>query len=104
MIQTGAGSPSGITVYEGDLLPAVFRNSMIHADAGGRHVMSHGPFPGVAQPDPPVGERRLRECAWAPCLTLKVPDDWVSGVYLGRLSTLPDSPEIPYSWKAAGSS
>jgi putative membrane-bound dehydrogenase-like protein len=31
---TGAGSPTGILVYEGDLLPEVFRNQMIHADAG----------------------------------------------------------------------
>jgi putative membrane-bound dehydrogenase-like protein len=32
--QTGAGSPAGITVYEGDLLPPVFRNEVIHCDAG----------------------------------------------------------------------
>jgi putative membrane-bound dehydrogenase-like protein len=31
---TGAGSPTGMTVYEGDLLPAPFRNVLIHADAG----------------------------------------------------------------------
>jgi hypothetical protein len=57
-----------------------------YGGAGGRHVVSHGPFPGVAQPDPPVGERRLRECAWEPCLTIKVPPDWVSGVYVGKLT------------------
>src|SRR6476620_11060639 len=57
-----------------------------YGGAGGRLVVSHGPFPGAAQPDPPVGERRLRECAWEPCLTLKVPEDWVSGVYVGKLT------------------
>ena len=31
---TGAGSPAGITVYEGDLLPPAFRGQVIHADAG----------------------------------------------------------------------
>ncbi|MBL9155073.1 MAG: NPCBM/NEW2 domain-containing protein [Verrucomicrobiales bacterium] len=34
LLQTGAGSPTGIVVYEGDLLPAVFRGQMIHCDAG----------------------------------------------------------------------
>ncbi len=34
LLQTGAGSPTGICVYEGSLLPAVFRNQMIHTDAG----------------------------------------------------------------------
>lgn len=53
---------------------------------GGRHVVSHGPFMGRVQPEPAVGERRLRECAWEPCLTIKVPEDWVSGVYVGKLT------------------
>ncbi len=30
---TGAGSPSGIAVYEGELLPEPFRGQLIHADA-----------------------------------------------------------------------
>ena len=34
LLQTGAGSPTGIIVYEGDLLPSVFRNQVIHCDAG----------------------------------------------------------------------
>jgi putative membrane-bound dehydrogenase-like protein len=34
LLHTGAGSPCGICVNEGDLLPAVFRNQVIHADAG----------------------------------------------------------------------
>jgi putative membrane-bound dehydrogenase-like protein len=34
MLITGSGSPTGITVYEGDLLPPVFRNQIIHTDAG----------------------------------------------------------------------
>jgi hypothetical protein len=33
-LQTGAGSPTGITVYEGTLLPKVFHNQVIHCDAG----------------------------------------------------------------------
>ena len=34
LLQTGAGSPTGILMYEGDLLPEKFRNQIIHADAG----------------------------------------------------------------------
>jgi len=34
LLQTGAGSPTGICVYEGDLLPKVFQNQVIHCDAG----------------------------------------------------------------------
>jgi putative membrane-bound dehydrogenase-like protein len=34
LLQTGAGSPTGMCVYEGDLLPPVFRNQIIHCDAG----------------------------------------------------------------------
>jgi len=41
LLLTGAGAPTGIAVYEGDLLPAIFRNQMIHADAGERVVRSY---------------------------------------------------------------
>ncbi len=34
LLQTGGGSPCGIMVYEGGLLPSVFQNQMIHCDAG----------------------------------------------------------------------
>ena len=34
LIQTGAGSPTGICIYEGDLLPEIFHNQVIHTDAG----------------------------------------------------------------------
>ncbi len=34
LIQTGAGSPTGILVYEGDLLPKTFQGQVIHCDAG----------------------------------------------------------------------
>ena len=34
LLQTGAGSPTGITVYEGSLLPKVFQGQVIHCDAG----------------------------------------------------------------------
>jgi putative membrane-bound dehydrogenase-like protein len=34
LLQTGQGSPTGIITYEGSLLPSVFRNQVIHCDAG----------------------------------------------------------------------
>lgn len=53
---------------------------------GGRYMTTLGPFTVRPQPTPPVGEHRLRECKWRSAATLKIPDDWVSGVYLGKLS------------------
>jgi putative membrane-bound dehydrogenase-like protein len=41
LLQTGNGSPTGICFYEGDLLPPVFRNQMIHCDAGPRVVRAY---------------------------------------------------------------
>ena len=34
LLQTGAGSPTGILVYEGELLPPSMRGQLIHCDAG----------------------------------------------------------------------
>jgi putative membrane-bound dehydrogenase-like protein len=41
MLITGAGSPTGITVYEGNLLPEKFRNQVIHCDAGPNVVRAY---------------------------------------------------------------
>ena len=41
MLITGAGSPTGITVYEGDLLPEVYRNQVLHCDAGPNVVRAY---------------------------------------------------------------
>lgn len=41
LLQTGAGSPTGIMIYEGSLLPEVFRNQIIHCDAGPRVVRAY---------------------------------------------------------------
>ena len=41
LLHTGAGSPTGIAVYEGKLLPEAFRNQMIHCDAGPRVVRAY---------------------------------------------------------------
>lgn len=46
MLVTGAGSPTGMQVYEGDLLPSIFRGQPIHCDAGPNVVRAY-----VTQPD-----------------------------------------------------
>jgi hypothetical protein len=55
---------------------------------GGRHVDQLGPFKGSPQPDPPIGDQRLRECQWDTAATVTIPADWPSGVYLGKLTAL----------------
>jgi hypothetical protein len=41
LLQTFAGSPTGMVVYEGALLPEAFRDQMIHTDAGPNVVRSY---------------------------------------------------------------
>ena len=41
LLQTGAGSPTGMLVYEGTLLPKEFQDQLIHADAGPNVVRSY---------------------------------------------------------------
>ncbi|PWU02153.1 MAG: dehydrogenase, partial [Bacteroidetes bacterium] len=48
LLQTGAGSPTGILIYEGDLLPEIYRNQIIHADAGPNVVRSYSVQPNGA--------------------------------------------------------
>jgi putative membrane-bound dehydrogenase-like protein len=43
LLMTGAGSPAGICVYEGDLLPEPFRGALLHADAGPNVVRAYTP-------------------------------------------------------------
>jgi hypothetical protein len=63
---------------------------------GARLTTTLGPLDGKPQPTPPVGPRRLRECRWEPSVELKIPAEWPSGVYLGRLTTLPSGDAEPY--------
>ncbi len=57
-----------------------------YGGAGGRHVKSLGPFPGKTQADPDIGEKRVRVCEWDACTEIRIPPDWVSGVYIGKLT------------------
>ncbi len=44
LYNTGGGSPTGILVYEGDLLPAKYHGALIHCNAGGQWYSYVGAF------------------------------------------------------------
>ncbi len=66
---------------------------------GARLMKNLGPFDGKTQTDPAIGEKNIHECRWEPTTRLTIPADWLSGVYLGRLTTLPDGADTPY-WQS----
>ena len=45
LLHTGGGSPTGICVYEGDLLPEKYRGALIHCDAGPNVLRAYIPTP-----------------------------------------------------------
>jgi len=57
-----------------------------YSGKGARQLQRMGPFHGQVQPDPPIGQERLRECKWEPATKFTIPNDWPSGVYLGKLT------------------
>ena len=61
-----------------------------YAGNGGRLVQKLGPFDGQVQPEAAIGPKRVRTCVWEPCTELTIPDDWISGVYLGKLTAHAD--------------
>ena len=63
----------------------IFRTGYYNGD-GARLVKRFGALKGVPQPVPPVGENYLRECQWEPSVEFTIPEDWLSGVYLGKLT------------------
>ena len=65
---------------------------------GARLMTTIGPLQGMAQPTPQPGEKNLHECGWETSTQLTIPAEWLSGVYLGRLTTLPGDAE-PY-WQS----
>src|SRR3954468_17893622 len=73
-VSTNSASPFTIDLYR----------MGYYGGAGGRHILTLGPYAGAVQPDPPVGPKRLRECKWDPCISLVIPSDWTSGVYVGK--------------------
>ena len=63
----------------------IFRTGYYNGD-GARLVKTFESLPGTTQPEPAVGENYVRECHWEPAVEIEIPDDWLSGVYLGKLT------------------
>jgi hypothetical protein len=76
----------------------IFRTGY-YGGKGARLMKKLGPFQGKAQPIPKPGLKDLIECQWEPAARLTIPKDWLSGVYLGRLTTLSADKEKPY-WQS----
>jgi hypothetical protein len=76
----------------------IFRTGY-YAGTGARLMATIGPIQGKAQPTPDLGPKNLNECQWETSHTLRIPEDWISGVYLGRLTTIPQTPQEPY-WQS----
>ena len=50
LLHTGGGSPTGICVYEGDLLPEKYRGALLHCDAGPNVVRAYVTTPAADAP------------------------------------------------------
>ncbi len=66
---------------------------------GARLMTDLGVLPAQTQPTPKPGEKNLHECRWEPTTQLKIPADWISGVYVGRMTTIPESAAEAY-WQS----
>ena len=64
----------------------IFRTGYYGGD-GGRSMKLFDSLKGKTQPDLQIGDSRLCECKWEPSVEFEIPDDWLSGVYLGKLTT-----------------
>ena len=76
MVSTNPASPFKLEI---------FRTGYYNGD-GARLVRTYDALQGTQQPDPPIGENYVRECQWEPSVEFEIPDDWLSGVYLGKLT------------------
>ena len=83
-----------------DFTIEIFRTGF-YGGRGARLMQTIGPLPGKTQPVPELqrGERHLVECRWEAATTLTIPPEWTSGVYLGRLTTVPGKVDQDY-WQS----
>ena len=57
-----------------------------YGGAGGRLMKRFGPLKSETMLAPEIGSKRLRNCGWPASAELTIPDDWLSGVYVGKLT------------------
>lgn len=75
----------------------IFRTGY-YGGRGARLMQTWEQVAGQIQPEPVIGEKDLHECRWNSSVSVKIPEDWLSGVYLGRMTTIPEGNE-PY-WQS----
>jgi hypothetical protein len=80
-----------------DYVIEIFRTGY-YGGKGARLMQTLGPFKGKPQPTPKPtrGDRNLIECQWPAGASIVIPEDWPSGVYLGRLTTVKDKTGFGY--------
>lgn len=66
---------------------------------GARKVHELGPLQASTQTTPEPGAKNLHECRWKPTVTLAIPPEWRSGVYIGRMTTVPEAADEAY-WQS----
>ncbi|GIP35282.1 N,N-dimethylformamidase beta subunit family domain-containing protein [Paenibacillus sp. J2TS4] len=86
MVSTNPACPYVIDIYR----------MGYYGGLGGRHMLHLGPLAGEQQPVPMETIERLRECNWRSSITLPIPEDWVSGVYLAKLTLNGEFPAQSY--------
>ena len=96
-----AGEKIGLKISTAPAVPfkvEIFRTGY-YGGKGARKMKEIGPLEGKPQtiPEPSQGDKRLLECLWETSAEVEIPEDWVSGVYLARLTTLPG--EGTKSWQ-----
>ncbi len=75
----------------------IFRTGY-YGGRGARLMQTIERVEGMTQEEPVAGDKDLHECRWKKSVSLQIPNDWISGVYLGRLTTIPEGNE-PY-WQS----
>lgn len=75
----------------------IFRTGY-YGGRGARLMQTIERVEGMTQEEPVPGDKDLHECRWKKSVSLQIPNDWISGVYLGRLTTIPEGNE-PY-WQS----
>jgi hypothetical protein len=86
-IRTGETLDVFVSTDPADQYRAEIYRMGYYGGKGARLMRTIGPLAGSAQPTPQDGLNRLIECKWSKGFSLEIPQDWVSGVYLGKLST-----------------
>jgi hypothetical protein len=80
-----AGGLSGEKGFKTDVTIDFYRIGY-YGGKGGRFMQRIGPFSVHTRSTPPIAEHRLRTCTWLPSASFTIPGEWVSGVYVGKLS------------------